>query len=140
MHYTLKEFPTKAQKRKPKMRREVFVHDLFLYAYFSPIALAAIWVALPLFVFPNVTGTWYWVALAAGIILTYVFLKRLAIGCVLCYKAFAPMEVRQRCRFTPTCSTYMIMAINKYGLFIGMIKGFRRIRRCRPPNGGVDYP
>ena len=122
------------------MRREVFVHDLFLYAYLSPIVIAAIWIILPLFVFPKVEGVWYFVALGAGIIATYIFTKRLAIGCVLCYKAFAPIEVRQRCRFTPTCSTYMIMAIQKYGLFIGIFRGIRRIVRCKPPNGGTDLP
>lgn len=126
--------------RKPKMLREVFVHDLILYAFLSPILIAGMWVALPLFVFPRLEGAWYYVALAISIILTYIFTKRFAIGCVLCYKAFAPLEVRDRCRFTPTCSTYMIMAINKYGLFIGFIKGLRRISRCKPPNGGVDYP
>ena len=56
------------------------------------------------------------------------------------YKAYAPMEVRDRCLFVPTCSTYMIMAIQKYGLLIGVIKGIKRIRRCHLPNGGVDYP
>ena len=56
------------------------------------------------------------------------------------YKAFAPMEMRDRCRFVPTCSTYMIMAIKKYGIIRGVIKGIKRIRRCVPPNGGVDYP
>ena len=59
---------------------------------------------------------------------------------VLAYKAFAPLSLRSRCRFTPTCSTYMIMAINKYGLFIGVGKGIGRVLRCKPPNGGVDYP
>ena len=122
------------------MRREVFVHDLFLYAYLSPIVIAAIWIILPLFVFPKVEGVWYFVTLGVGIIATYIFTKRLAIGCVLCYKAFAPIEVRQRCRFTPTCSTYMIMAIQKYGLFIGIFRGIRRIVRCKPPNGGTDLP
>ena len=56
------------------------------------------------------------------------------------YKAFAPMSIRNRCRFEPTCSTYMIMAIIKYGLFIGVIKGIKRLFRCKPPNGGVDLP
>jgi len=70
----------------------------------------------------------------------YYITKRFCIGLVLAYKAFAPMSIRSRCRYEPTCSTYMIMAINKYGLFIGVYKGIRRIRRCRPPNGGVDYP
>ena len=122
------------------MLREVFLHDLILYAFLSPILLAGMWIALPIFIFPRVEGVWYTVTIVAAVILTYIFTKRLAIGCVLCYKAFAPLEVRDRCRFTPTCSTYMIMAINKYGLFIGVIKGLRRIKRCRPPYGGVDYP
>ena len=128
------------KKRKPKMRREVFVHDLILYAFLSPFVIAGIWTALPLWILPKLDGAYYYVAIAAAIIATYIFAKRLAIGCVLCYKAFAPMEIRDRCRFVPTCSTYMIMAINKFGLFIGVIKGLRRIRRCKPPNGGVDYP
>lgn len=72
--------------------------------------------------------------------LSYPLLKRMVIGAVLAYKAFAPMSVRKECRFTPSCSSYMIMAINKYGLFVGVYKGIRRIIRCRPPNGGVDYP
>ncbi|MBE6644964.1 MAG: membrane protein insertion efficiency factor YidD [Ruminococcaceae bacterium] len=67
-------------------------------------------------------------------------LKRIAIGAVLFYKAFAPLETRDRCRFTPTCSTYTIMAINKYGLFIGIYKAIKRITRCKIPNGGIDYP
>ena len=71
---------------------------------------------------------------------TYFLLKRFAIGLVLAYKAFAPLEVRARCRFTPTCSTYMIIAIKKSGLIFGVIKGIRRLRLCKPPNGGVDYP
>ena len=73
-------------------------------------------------------------------IVGYYLLKRFVIGMVLMYKAFAPMSVREQCRFEPTCSTYMVMAINKYGLFVGVYKGIRRIFRCRPPNGGVDYP
>ena len=73
-------------------------------------------------------------------IVGYYLLKRFVIGAVLMYKAFAPMSVREQCRFEPTCSTYMVMAINKYGLFVGVYKGLRRIFRCRPPNGGVDYP
>ncbi|MBQ4053248.1 MAG: membrane protein insertion efficiency factor YidD [Clostridia bacterium] len=64
----------------------------------------------------------------------------MAIGTVLAYKAWAPLDVRGRCRFEPTCSTYMILAIKKFGLVYGIIKGIKRIKRCKPPNGGVDYP
>jgi putative membrane protein insertion efficiency factor len=44
------------------------------------------------------------------------------------------------CRFEPSCSTYMIMAISMYGMIIGIVKGVRRLFRCKPPNCGVDYP
>ena len=81
-----------------------------------------------------------WIGYTAGGIITYFLVKRFVIGLVLCYKAFAPLKVRDQCRFTPTCSTYMIMAIKKYGLIIGIIKGIHRITRCHPPNGGEDYP
>lgn len=79
-------------------------------------------------------------ALIISVPIGYVLLKRFAIGAVLAYKAFAPMSVRKQCRYEPSCSSYMIMAINKYGLFVGVYKGIRRILRCKPPNGGVDYP
>ncbi len=69
-----------------------------------------------------------------------IFLKRLAIFTVRLYQRYARFEVRCRCLFIPNCSEYMILSIQKYGLIKGMIKGFKRYRRCRPPNGGEDYP
>ncbi|MBQ6921800.1 MAG: membrane protein insertion efficiency factor YidD [Clostridia bacterium] len=72
--------------------------------------------------------------------LLYITLRYHVIGCILMYKAYAPLEIRDKCRFEPTCSTYMIQAINKYGLIRGVIKGIKRIRRCKPPNGGIDLP
>ena len=49
---------------------------------------------------------------------------------------------RVRCRFYPTCSEYMILAIQKYGAKKGIKKGINRIRRCRPDNfdSCIDYP
>ena len=45
------------------------------------------------------------------------------------------------CRFEPTCSEYMILAIEKYGLLVGVAKGIWRILRCNPLGGhGIDYP
>lgn len=119
--------------------REVRIIDLIVYAFISPLVLAAIWILTPLVLVKNIPIQPWIIYTAAGI-LSYFPLKRWIIGLVLAYKAFAPMSVRGRCRFIPTCSTYMIMAINKYGLFIGVCKGINRVFRCKPPNGGIDYP
>ena len=45
---------------------------------------------------------------------------------------------RNTCRFTPSCSEYMIGAVTKYGAFRGVCMGIRRILRCRP-GGGYGY-
>ncbi|MEP7036769.1 MAG: membrane protein insertion efficiency factor YidD [Acidobacteriota bacterium] len=43
------------------------------------------------------------------------------------------------CRFKPTCSTYMIQAVEKYGTLRGTWKGTKRILRCQPfCKGGHD--
>ena len=45
------------------------------------------------------------------------------------------------CRYEPTCSTYMIEAIRKYGAWRGALRGMRRILRCHPFSpGGYDPP
>lgn len=47
----------------------------------------------------------------------------------------------RNCRFTPTCSRYFIIAIEKYGPIRGTMKGIWRILRCHPfSQGGEDYP
>ena len=121
--------------------REVRVIDLITYSLLSPLFFVGMWIGgiflLPNLVFAPIITTGIYAVMA---IISYFLLKRSVIGAVLLYKAFAPISVRERCRFTPTCSTYMIMAINKYGLFRGVFKGIGRLLRCKPPNGGEDYP
>jgi putative membrane protein insertion efficiency factor len=52
----------------------------------------------------------------------------------------SPIFGRQ-CRFRPTCSNYMIEAIEKYGAVRGTLKGLWRILRCNPfCTGGYDPP
>ncbi len=123
-----------------KQLRDVAVKHLFTYALLPPVLAAILWISLSRLVLPRVGGVPRVLILVVAGVASYYLLKYFAVGLVLVYKAFAPMEVRNSCRFTPTCSTYMIMAINKYGLFFGVLKGFRRLLRCRPPNGGIDYP
>lgn len=66
--------------------------------------------------------------------------KRFVIFCIRLYQKFAPEYVRRRCVFTPTCSEYMILAIEKYGLSDGIRRGRERMDRCHFPNGGEDWP
>ncbi len=43
------------------------------------------------------------------------------------------------CRFRPTCSEYMIQAVRKKGLLVGVAKGLWRLLRCNPLfRGGYD--
>mgnify|MGYP001031577053 CR=1 FL=1 len=43
------------------------------------------------------------------------------------------------CRFEPTCSTYTYQAVEKFGVFKGLLLGFWRILRCNPlSKGGLD--
>ena len=53
-------------------------------------------------------------------------------------KLFLP---KGACIFTPTCSTYMILSLKKYGIIRGLKKGLVRISKCHSGNlGGLDYP
>lgn len=74
----------------------------------------------------------------AGVIL--LELKRILICMVRIYQRYAPDAVRNKCRFEPSCSEYMILSLEKYGLFKGLYKGIRRLARCNIHNGGYDYP
>ncbi|NCC17056.1 MAG: membrane protein insertion efficiency factor YidD [Clostridia bacterium] len=43
------------------------------------------------------------------------------------------------CRFTPTCSQYAYIAINRYGIVKGTYLAVRRILKCHPfHEGGYD--
>ncbi|MGN1419173.1 MAG: membrane protein insertion efficiency factor YidD [Acutalibacteraceae bacterium] len=72
----------------------------------------------------------------------YIFinLKRGVICAVKIYQHFAPETLRNKCRFEPSCSEYMILAIEKYGLLKGIKKGICRLKRCNTDNGGFDFP
>lgn len=43
------------------------------------------------------------------------------------------------CKYTPTCSHYMIESIEKRGVMRGLLKGIWRVLRCNPwSHGGYD--
>ena len=66
-------------------------------------------------------------------------LKRLLILPVRFYQyAIAPLLLPS-CRYTPTCSHYMVQAIEEWGPFRGFWMGLKRIGRCNPWGGhGYD--
>lgn len=43
------------------------------------------------------------------------------------------------CKFYPSCSQYMIQAIEKYGILKGIFLGIKRLLKCHPfAKGGYD--
>lgn len=43
------------------------------------------------------------------------------------------------CRFSPTCSHYMMEALREHGSAMGLYLGFKRLLKCHPFHpGGVD--
>ncbi|MCM1323694.1 MAG: membrane protein insertion efficiency factor YidD [Acetobacter sp.] len=60
------------------------------------------------------------------------FLCRLIIFIIKFYKKIISPLLPCACRYTPTCSEYMIQAISFYGIWKGTYLGIRRILRCHP--------
>jgi putative membrane protein insertion efficiency factor len=47
----------------------------------------------------------------------------------------------RNCRFYPSCSQYFILAVKKYGVLSGSVRGLWRILKCHPFHpGGYDPP
>jgi len=56
------------------------------------------------------------------------------------YKYFISPLLGSRCRFYPSCSEYMMTAIDRFGVIKGITLGIKRIGRCHPGcEGGIDY-
>lgn len=41
----------------------------------------------------------------------------------------------KNCRFTPTCSQYVLEAFQEHGFFVGFWLGMKRVFRCQPWGG-----
>ena len=66
-------------------------------------------------------------------------LKKILILLVRGYQIFISPIMPGKCRFYPTCSTYFIQAVEKYGPFKGSLLGIKRILKCHPfHEGGYD--
>lgn len=72
-------------------------------------------------------------------IIFYPF-KLLAISLIYLYKILISPLFPKSCKYTPSCSTYGIIAIKRFGLFEGIFLTLKRLSRCHPKaKGGKDY-
>ena len=69
--------------------------------------------------------------------MSWIF-KKLMLGLIWIYKHMISPLKPATCRYTPTCSTYAVQAINKYGPFKGGWMALKRIGSCHPW-GGSGY-
>jgi putative membrane protein insertion efficiency factor len=66
-------------------------------------------------------------------------MRRVLLALLRGYKRFLSPLLPPACRFEPTCSIYMMQAIEKYGALRGLWLGIRRLSRCHVFNpGGWD--
>ncbi len=67
--------------------------------------------------------------------------RDLLIGILRIYQRVVSPWLGDCCRFTPSCSEYMIGSIRCNGVLLGVLAGLGRILRCHPFHpGGVDEP
>jgi hypothetical protein len=55
------------------------------------------------------------------------------------YKIFLSPLLPSACRFYPSCSEYMMQAVEKHGVLRGVWMGTKRLAKCHPFHaGGFD--
>lgn len=67
-------------------------------------------------------------------------LKLLFIFPIRLYQWMLSPLLGKNCRFDPTCSNYMIQAIEEWGVLQGLWLGLKRIFRCHPWGGWGPDP
>jgi hypothetical protein len=66
-------------------------------------------------------------------------MRKVVIAALSFYKRFLSPFVPAACRYRPTCSEYMLEAVEKYGVRRGVWMGMLRLLRCHPfHQGGFD--
>ena len=66
-------------------------------------------------------------------------MKRLCLRLIRFYKKNISPALPPCCRFLPTCSEYAYEAIERFGVFRGILLGLWRLLRCNPfSKGGYD--
>ncbi|HHV78675.1 MAG TPA: membrane protein insertion efficiency factor YidD [Firmicutes bacterium] len=68
-----------------------------------------------------------------------VIAVRVAVWCIKAYRRWLSPLKRPCCRYYPSCSSYAIEALEKYGIVKGAGMAVWRVLRCNPfGRGGYD--
>ncbi len=69
-------------------------------------------------------------------------MKKFLVGLIKFYRKYISPLKPPTCRFTPTCSEYAMIAIDKYGVKKGGWLAIKRVLRCNPffPGGNDPVP
>lgn len=59
-------------------------------------------------------------------------MKKAVLWCIRFYRKYISPTRTPCCRFIPTCSTYAMQAVEKYGVWKGGWLSLRRILKCNP--------
>ncbi|MFC1621440.1 membrane protein insertion efficiency factor YidD [Candidatus Omnitrophota bacterium] len=70
-----------------------------------------------------------------------MYLKNALKNSIKFYRKYLSQFTLCKCRYYPSCSGYMLEAIEHKGIFQGLLKGALRILRCNPlfPGGYDPY-
>lgn len=66
---------------------------------------------------------------------------RLLVACIAAYQRVLSPLLGPRCRFEPSCSSYMRSCLERFGPWRGLGLGLARLARCHPLHpGGYEPP
>jgi putative membrane protein insertion efficiency factor len=66
-------------------------------------------------------------------------MQKLIVAALRLYKRWISPALPSACRYYPTCSEYMLEAVQKHGMLRGTARGLKRLCRCHPFHaGGYD--
>ena len=66
-------------------------------------------------------------------------MQKLTILLIRCYRYCISPFLGSHCRYHPSCSSYALTALERFGFFKGLVLAVKRISRCHPWHlGGYD--
>ena len=70
---------------------------------------------------------------------SWAWAQKAIIRCISFYRRHISPNTPPSCKYYPTCSTYALTAVKRFGAFRGSVLALLRLARCRPwSNGSID--